>query len=184
VQPTTIPLEGFLNPETLVGDFGIQPGMQIADLGCGTGHIGILMAQRVGENGRVTAVDIMEDKLDSIRTRAKAAGLANLDTVRADLEVSGSTGLPDHSQDMTVLVNVLFQSQKKAEIIKEAKRVLKPGSNLIVVDWKKGPNGLGPPDELRTDSEEMKLLVSAEDFVFSRAFNAGKFHYGLIFKKG
>lgn len=174
---------GFLNPEALVGEFGVQPGMQIADLGCGTGHIGIIMAQRVGENGKVTAVDIMEDKLESIRVRAKEAGLNNLETVHADLEVLGSTGLADNSQDLAVLVNILFQSQKKSEILREAKRLLRPGGMLIIVDWKKAAGGLGPPDELRTDEIAMQSTVISEGLVLSRNFNVGKFHYGLIFQK-
>src|SRR3990167_8873385 len=103
--------EGFMNPEKTLSEFGIQPGMTIADFGCGTGHVGILIAQRVGENGKVFAIDIMEDKLDSIRTHAKAVGLKNLETIRANLEVLGGTKLADQSQDMTVLVNILFQSQ-------------------------------------------------------------------------
>ncbi|HZZ99287.1 MAG TPA: class I SAM-dependent methyltransferase, partial [Candidatus Paceibacterota bacterium] len=97
---------GFLNPEEVIRDFGIAPGMIIADFGCGAGHIGILAAQAVGENGKVTAVDIMEDKLDSIRVRAKASGLNNIETVRANLEVLGSSGLPDNSQDMVILANI------------------------------------------------------------------------------
>ncbi len=179
----SISSEGFLDPDAVVGEFGITPGMRIADFGCGAGHIGILSAQKTGKDGLVTALDIMEDKLDSFRARAKAMGLENVETKRANLEVLGSTGLSDDSQDMVILINILFQSTKKADILKEAHRVLKPGGSAIVVDWKQGSGGFGPPSELRTAPETMQNLFGGEGFSLQRPFNAGQFHYGLIFKK-
>ncbi len=167
----------------IVGDFGVLPGMKIADFGCGAGHIGILSAQKIGKDGTLTALDIMEDKLDSIRARAKAAGLENVETRRANLEVSGSTALADNTQDMVLLVNILFQSTKKGDILKEAKRVLKPGATVVLVEWKKGTGGFGPPNELRTDPEAMQGIFAGEGFKPTRTFNAGQFHYGLVFQK-
>jgi len=172
-----------MDPDAVVGQFGIAEGMRIADFGCGTGHIGVILAQKVGKDGKVTALDVMEDKLDSIRSRAKAAGLENIDTVRANLEVLGSSGLPDASQDVVVVINILFQSTKKQEILAEAKRVLKPAGKLILADWKKGVKGLGPPDELRTDESQMQALCVQAGFSGAQPFDAGQFHYGFMFKK-
>lgn len=183
VQSSPTLTDNFLNPEAVVGEFGVQPGMQVADFGSGAGHIAILIAQRIGENGKLVALDILEDKLDAVRVKAKAAGLNNVETVRANLEVIGSTGLPDDSQDLVVLVNILFQSQKKSEIFKEAKRVLKPAGRLVLVEWKKAAGGFGPPDELRIDEAAMQSLLTAEGLAFEHNFSAGQYHYGLSFKK-
>ncbi|MBX4190361.1 methyltransferase domain-containing protein [Candidatus Parcubacteria bacterium] len=176
-------VKGFLNPNQLVDDFGITEGMQIADFGSGTGHIAILMAHKVGETGAVTALDIMEDKLDSVRVRAKADNLNNIATVRANLEVMGSTGLADASQDMVTVINILFQSPQKEEIIKEAYRVIKPDGRLVLVDWKKEAGGFGPPNESRTDENIMQTIVTTAGFIYERPINAGQFHYGFIVKK-
>ncbi len=183
MEPGSVSSEGFLNPGAVVGEFGITPGMRIADFGCGAGHIGILVAQQVGKDGFVTALDIMEDKLESMKARAKAAGLENIETKRANLEVLGNTGLGDGTQDLVLLINILFQSNKKSDILKEAKRVLKDGGQAILVDWKKGGGGFGPPDGLRTDVSPMQALFTAEGFTLVRQFNAGQFHYGLVFQK-
>lgn len=175
--------EGFLNPETIVGEFGIASGMRIADFGCGAGHIGILVAQMAGKDSFVTALDIMEDKLESIKSRAKAVGLENLETKRANLEVLGNTGLGDETQDMVLLINILFQSNKKPDILKETKRVLKPNGTVILVEWKKDSGGFGPPDALRNEAGAMQSIFISEGFVLVRPFNAGQFHYGMIFRK-
>ncbi len=183
-----ISTEGFLDPGVIVGQFGVQPGMHIADFGCGAGHIGLLVAQKVGENGKLVALDILEDKLESIRSRGKASGLENILTVRANLEVPGSSGLSDNSQDMVILANILFQSLKKDDIAKEAVRVTKADGKIVVVEWKKyvqETNGLrvGPPDDLRTGESEMEKIFTTLGCTKLSVLDAGKFHYGFIFKK-
>src|SRR3989344_4977655 len=107
--------------------------MMIADFGSGAGYFTILLAQRVGEDGRVYALDIQESALDNVRVKAKAAGLENVETARSNLEVPGSSGLADSSQDMVLLAHILFQSEQKKEIIREAVRVLKSGGMLVVI---------------------------------------------------
>ena len=89
----------------------------------------------------------------------------------------------DNSQDFVLLANILFQSSKKTDIFKEAGRVLKKGGTMIVIDWKKGTGGFGPPEGRRTDEVEMTSLVDKKDFVFKNKLDAGQFHYGLVFTK-
>src|SRR3990167_7199549 len=110
---------GFLNPDSIVNEFGVREGMNIADFGSGAGYFPILMAERAGKEGRVYALDIMESALDSVREKAKAAGLENIEMIRTNLEVVGSSGLADQSQDIVLLANILFQSDKKSDIVKE-----------------------------------------------------------------
>ena len=172
-----------MNPETTVTGFGIQPGMKIADFGAGTGFFTILMAKLVGETGQVTALDVLEPALESIRTQAKAEGLANIQTVRSNLEVVGSSNLAEGSQDLVLVKNMLFQSPNKAEIISEARRVLRPEGRLIVIDWKKGAGGLGPPDDLRSDESAISALVAGAGLTAVSSFPPDAFHFGLIFKK-
>lgn len=174
---------GFLNPELIVNEFGLMSGMTVADFGSGAGYFTIIMGERVGKEGRVYALDIMESALDSVREKASAIGLENIEMVRTNLEVMGSSGLTDQSQDVVLLANILFQSDKKSDIVKEAKRVLKDNGSLIIIDWKKGAGGFGPPDSLRTDDVAMRSLATGEGLIFDRVFNAGQFHFGLTFKK-
>ena len=172
-----------MNPDIIVESFGLQPGMKVADFGSGSGYFTILIAKKVGENGVVTAVDIMENALETVRARASAGGLNNLQTIRADLEVLGGSGLADNSQDVVLLANILFQSSKRPEIVREAKRVLALGGFLIFIDWKKGGGGLGPPEANRVDAQEIKSTFENEGLSFVREINAGAFHYGMVYKK-
>lgn len=172
-----------MDPQKIAGYFGIAPGMKIADFGSGAGYFAIILGKMVGENGTVSAIDVMDSALETLRAKAKAEGLRNIETARANLEMPGGSGLSSDSQDMVLLANILFQNPNKASIIAEAKRVLKPNGILVVIDWQKGTNGFGPPDNLRTSPEEMRQLVVGSGFQSTNEIDAGNFHFGLIFRK-
>jgi ubiquinone/menaquinone biosynthesis C-methylase UbiE len=172
-----------MNPEATVELFGLQEGMKIADFGTGSGYFTILMAKKVGEGGQVAAVDILESALDSVRARAKSEGLNNINAVRSNLETVNGSGLENESQDAVLIKNVLFQSPQKEAIIKEADRVLRPGGTLIIVDWKKGGGGLGPPDGLRISPESVEQSVTSQGYLVENVLAIDSFHFGFVFRK-
>jgi len=173
----------FLDVDRIVGSLGVVAGQHVADLGCGSGYFTIALAKVVGASGVVTAVDVMQEPLQAVQAHAESMGLKNVQTVRADLEVAGGTKIADNSQDLALLKNVLFQSQKKDAIVAEAARILKPGGRLVVIDWKKGAGGLGPPDDLRTDESAIQQFATAAGLRLSCQLAADQFHFGLVFLK-
>lgn len=174
---------GFLDPFRIVEQFGIQDGMKVADFGSGGGYFAIYMAERVGSSGKVYALDILEEKLDNLRSRARSQGLENIETIRTNLEILGSSSLPDNSQDLVLAANVLFQSRRQENIIQEGARILKTKGQFIILDWNKGTGGFGPPDDLRPIQENIKSAAERSGLSFVRALDAGQFHFGLIFNK-
>ncbi len=174
---------GFLNPDQVIGELKIEPGMKIADFGCGTGYFAFVLAKKVGPEGKIYAIDVLTTALESIRSQAKLRGLYNIEPIRANLEIAGSSKIAADSCDLALMANILFQSQKKAEIISEAKRVLKPGGAALFIEWKPD-SSIGPPSKgYKVPAEEIKKLAQDQDFVLEREFEAGSHHYGLIFKK-
>ncbi len=169
--------------KSIVRQFGLKEGMRVADLGSGSGYFTIEIAKVVGEGGVVTAVDILDTALETIRARAVSEGVKNIRLVRANLEVIGSTSLADDSQDFVLIKNVLFQNDGKLEIIKEAKRILRPDGRLTIIDWEKGTGGFGPPDEYRTPKESILILANQEEFIYERNISIDMYHFGLIFRK-
>jgi len=174
---------GFLDTRKVVAALGVTPGMHTADLGCGSGYFSLELARAVGPTGSVAAVDVMQEPLQSVQTKSEAMGLGNIRTIRADLEVAGSTGIADRTLDLSLLANVLFQSQKKEDIIREAVRILKQGGKLVIMDWKKGAKGFGPPDDFRTAKEEFQRLAEEQGVKFEREVDGGPFYIVLIFVK-
>ncbi len=174
---------GFLQPQKVLDQLGIKEGMSVADLGCGHGYFTIPAAKMVGKDGKVYAVDVLSDALEAVRSRAQMENVSNIEALRGNLEVLGGSKIADESMDLVLIHSVLFQSQKKSGIIKEIKRVLKPGGMLELADWLSQKGTIGPQEGWRIPADEIQKLVEAEGFSFQRSFDAGEYHYGLIFIK-
>lgn len=172
-----------INPKKLLEQGGLKAGSVVADLGCGSsGHFVFPAAHLVGEKGRVYAVDILPAVLQSIESRAKLEGLLNVVRVWADLERSGALQV-EGGVDIALLVNTLFQVKDAATVIKEAARVLKPGGVLLVAEWKATSTLFKPLAMMRVDSSMVQQWARDAGLTFDHEFEAGPYHYGLVFRK-
>lgn len=115
----------------IVETLALSPGMTVLDAGCGPGRVTIPLAQAVGPEGRVVALDIQPGMLARARTRAEAAGCDNLEFVTAAL---GSGALPKNRFDRAVLVTVLGEIPDREAAFTELYNALKPGGILAVVE--------------------------------------------------
>ncbi len=175
-------LNTFLSPQHVLGQIAIDPGMAIADFGSGTGDFVLIVSKMVGTEGQVNAIDVQESAISSVRSRARIAGFLNITPIRANLEVPRASTLADNSQDVVLLTNILFQNQKKDEIIREAYRTLKYGGVVMFIDWQKEAM-LGPTRGYRLDKNEVEKLFASEGFVIMKEIQAGAYHFGILFSK-
>lgn len=173
-----------LNAKTLLEAAGIEEKMKIADLGCGRrGHFVLQAAKLVGDKGIVYAVDVVKDVLKNVESTAQLYDIKNIKTIWADLEILKSTKIDNDLIDIAMLNNVLFQTKKKKEMVNQAVRILKKGGKLLIVDWKKSKAPFGPPVEDRVKSTAVKKYVQKCGLKLIHEFDAGPYHYALIFVK-
>jgi len=172
---------GIAKPESIVQSLGIiEKGMQIADFGCGAGYYTVAFA-KLAEDGKVYAFDVMESALEATQARAARFGLLNIVCVRANLESPESTGLASGSLDFIWLANILFQTEKKDEIVNEAARVLKPGGFLALVEW--SDNALVGPKGYKISKTALQERLGNLGFFLVKEFPVDEQHYGLLLRK-
>lgn len=176
-------LSNFTNPIANINELGVFEGQIVVDLGAGTGAYTIPLAERVGESGRVYAVEVQKDFLTNIKNAATERGFKNVEVIWGDIERLGGTKIKDEIADAAVVSNVLFQAEDKGGLIREVKRVLKPQGKLLLVDWKDSFGNLGPASDAVVPVNIAEELVEREGFVVKKAFDAGEHHYGLVFYK-
>ena len=158
--------------------------MRVSDLGCGArGPFSLQAAKMVGDGGIVYAVDVMKSALQSLNTTAQMRGINNVKTIWADLDVVGSTKIKENSIDLVMVINILFQLREKAAVIKEAYRISKPGGKILIVDWKKTNIPFGPSVDLRIFPSKIKQAGQQLDLILEQEFNAGPYHFGLLFSQ-
>jgi len=176
-------LPNFTNPVENINALGVFDGMVVADLGAGTGAYTIPLAERVGETGRVYAVEVQKEFLSNIKDAAAARGFKNVEVIWGDIERLGGTKIKDASIDAVVISNVLFQAEDKPGLLLETKRILKPGGKLLLIDWKDSFANLGPAPLMVVTADMARELAVREGFLVAKEIPAGEHHYGFIMVK-
>ncbi len=162
----------------------VEQNTKVADLGCGTtGHFIFPASKLVGKRGQVYAVDILKTALETINRRIKQDNIENMVTIWTDLEIFGATKIESGSLDVGLLINTLYQSKKRAEIIRESVRLLKKGGRLVVVEWKNVASPFGPPPEMQVNKENLMKVAKKLGIEVEDEFEAGKYHFGCLFVK-
>jgi len=119
--------------ETGVKMLAVQPGENVLEIGFGTGHSLVTMAQAMDVSGKMTGVDISEGMVKVTQSRLKRSGLAG----QVDLQVGDATDLPFNAACFdavfTSFTLELFTSQDIPRVLKECRRVLRPEGRIGVV---------------------------------------------------
>ncbi len=119
-----------VNLDKIVKEIGIKLGDIVLDYGCGLGSFTIPAAKRVGEKGKVYALDIHPLAIKRTKKKAKRKKATNIEYILSDCD----TELEDASVDIVLfydLLKVLLTPQKQ---LKELHRILKPEGILCVKD--------------------------------------------------
>jgi arsenite methyltransferase len=109
----------------------IAPGETILDVGCGGGIDTILAAHSTGPAGRVIALDFLPEMLERTAAAVHQAGLSNVETLSGEMEAIPRA---DASIDLVISNGVINLSSRKARVMAECARILRPGGRLCVSD--------------------------------------------------
>jgi protein-L-isoaspartate O-methyltransferase len=110
-----------------------KPGDVVADVGAGSGYYTFRIAGRVGEEGKVLAVDIQQQMLDIINKRKAEKKAKNVEAILGTLT---DPKLPVNGVDLILLVDVYHEFSHPYEMTVEMVKGLKPGGRMVFVEYR------------------------------------------------
>lgn len=151
-----------------------RAGMAYADIGCGAGYFTLPVAERVGPNGMIYAVDLQVEMLQELEHRAKAIGLKNVVTVHSgEREIP----LPSSCVDVVCLANVFHELEEPVFFLQEIRRILRPGGRFIVIDWKPIETPVGPPLSERVSLQTLLATLQEAGFQYQYEHPIYPYHH-------
>lgn len=146
------------NPPRFLQQFALRPGHAVLDLGCGPGFWTIPLADLVGPAGKVWALDVSQEMLDTLAEQNPPAHvvpvLGELPTI--DLEPSVAD---------FIWVAFVYHEVEGSELATEMLRVARPGGQVAILEWRPdAADQSGPPGDHRIWPDQVKLALQQAGF--------------------
>jgi len=166
----------WLPPGEVIAHLGRLEGLNIADIGAGTGFFALPFAREAGKKGSVIAVDFQEEMLARIREKLAADDSPrNLTLVHGE---AAATGLDSHTCDLVFLANVWHELDDTDAVQREVRRVLRQGGRFAVLDWRADvAPPPGPPAAHRVPSKDLAGSLQRGGWDVAPPQNVGRYHY-------
>jgi ubiquinone/menaquinone biosynthesis C-methylase UbiE len=165
----------------IVDLLALRPGMEVADVGAGSGLFSRLIAQRVGPAGTVYAVEISASLLDHITNTARTMGLEN---VKAVLGEPKSPRLPEQSVDVVFIADSYHHFEHPREMLQGIKKALRPGGFFLLIDFNR-IEGVSHPfllEMVRAGKETFTNEITSAGFELVEEIDMFEDEYVLRFK--
>ena len=160
----------------------LKPGLDVADIGAGTGFYSLLFSKEVGPTGNVFAVDITEDFLNGINRLAKEQNLKNIHTVLSNQK---DTLLAPQSIDLAFVCATYHHFEYPKTTLASIHRALRPGGKLVIIDFRKqaGLSSGWVMSHVRSDKHAVIKEIEHTGFEFESESEILKSNYFLRFIK-
>ena len=117
--------------ETIFEFANIEKGQAIADIGCHEGYLTMHLAQKVGAKGSVYAIDVRNDRLETLKANAKKRKLSNITTVLGDYD---DPKLSDSTLDVIFVIDTYHEITAYKKVLKHLNDALKPNGKVVFIE--------------------------------------------------
>lgn len=123
--------------QNTVSLLNLSPGMKVLDAGCGPGRLSIPVAREIGPDGVVTAMDLQEGMISTVRSRAEKANISNIRYLNGGI---GEGKLEKEYYDRVILITVLGEIPDRDRAMDEIFHALRPGGILLIEETIRDPH--------------------------------------------
>jgi ubiquinone/menaquinone biosynthesis C-methylase UbiE len=169
----------FQNPDDIWEILQLDHPKTLVDIGAGTGFFAMPFSEKMHQ-GRVYACDISDTMISWMKeTIPEKYRGAVIPTKMEESEVP----LPDGIADLVYMIDVYHELEEPAKMLLEARRLLRKGGKLMIVDWKKQETPGGPPLHHRVAAQVIASHMAEGGFVDIVSHEVLPYHCFLVGSK-
>jgi len=168
----------YQKPHEVLSALNIKSGEVIADIGAGSGYFTFRLAHFVGDKGKVYAVDVSPDMIRHINRRIRETKSANVVSILAEPD---DPLLPDRSVNRFFICDVWHHVENQTKYLSLMKKMLKPGGEIVMIDFHKKPLPFGPPPEMKIAREDLLKQMANNGFKLAKEHTFLPYQYFLEF---
>jgi len=167
----------YQKPHEVMTALDVKDGEIIADIGAGSGYFSLRLARHVGTTGHVYAVDVSPDMTRFLNERIAGAKLLNISTILAKPD----DPLLPQPVDRFLIVDVWHHIDDQPGYLALMKKHLKPGGEVVMIDFKKEEIPVGPPVSMKIAREDLITQMQAHGFTVAKEHTFLPYQYFLVF---
>jgi ubiquinone/menaquinone biosynthesis C-methylase UbiE len=170
--------DAYQKPQEVIAALAVKPGEIIADIGAGSGYFALRLAHHVGSSGHVYAVDVSADMVRHLNRRIHEAGLVNISTILAPPD----NPLLPREVDRVLFVDVWHHVENQAAYLSVLRKTLKPGGQIVMIDFHKKDLPVGPPASMKIAREDLIRQMQTHGFKVRAEHTFLPYQYFLVFE--
>lgn len=167
-----------LSAEEVIKAADINDGDVFLDAGCGDGYISLEASKVVGDQGKVYALDVYPNSIETVKNEIEKKDLSNVKAILADM--TEEIPVDEGSIDKIVMANVLHgfvESEEVDAVMNNITKVLKEGGIFTVVEFRKVKSERGPPFDVRLAPSDVSEILEKYGFNVLANLEIGKYQY-------
>jgi ubiquinone/menaquinone biosynthesis C-methylase UbiE len=170
--------DAYQKPHEVIMALNLKEAEVIADIGAGAGYFAFRFAHHVGDSGRVYAVDINPDMILHMNRGIRDMNLKNVVTI---LAAPDDPLLPDASADRFFICETWHHIENQAHYLALMKKMLKPGGQVVMIDFQKKQLPIGPPVEMKISRGDLVRQMESNGFRLAAEHTFLPYQYFLVF---
>ena len=168
----------YQKPHEVLTALSLKPGEVIADIGAGSGYFTFPIAHHLGPEGKVYAVDVSSDMILHLNRRIRDLKTTNVVSVLADPD---DPLLPEQSVNRFFICDVWHHVESPSKYLGMIKKMLKPGGQVIMIDFHKKELPFGPPMAMKIAREDLVKQMESNGFRLANEHSFLPYQYFLVF---
>jgi precorrin-6B methylase 2 len=168
------------HPAQMLDALALHHGEVVVDLGAGSGYFTFRMAPKVGETGKVLAIDVQEAMVQALRQRAAATKVTNVQVIKG---TEMDPHLPVGGVDLVLMVDVYHELAYPREVMERVRESLKPKGRVVFVEYRKEDPAVQILEVHKMSVRQLEKEMNAVGFVRVRTIETLPLQHIVIFEK-